>query len=245
MHRQEVVDWDASKGVLVARTETRLGDILVESTPLARMDNDRRLEVLCRAVRTEGLSLLNWTESVTEWQARVLSLRTWRPDDPWPDVSDAHLLATVTDWLGPYLDHTVRRREDFGKLNLGAILPGLLPWPLASRLDELAPASVKVPSGSSIRLQYFREGSDPVLAVRLQEIFGLLHTPTVNEGRTRVLLHLLSPGYRPVQVTQDLKSFWENTYPIVRKELRVRYPKHSWPEDPWTAEAVRGVKRKG
>jgi ATP-dependent helicase HrpB len=195
-------------------------------------------------VRTEGLKVLPWTEGTAEWQARVLSLRTWRPDEPWPDVSHEHLLATVAEWLGPYLDPAIRRREDFGKLNLNNILPGLLPWPLAGRLDELAPASIKVPSGSQIRLQYFAEGSDPVLAVRLQEMFGLLHTPTVNEGRTRVLLHLLSPGYRPVQVTQDLKSFWENTYQVVRKELRVRYPKHSWPEDPWTAEAVRGVKRK-
>jgi ATP-dependent helicase HrpB len=245
MDRHEVVDWDAAKGILVARTETRLGDILVESTPLARIDDDRRRAVLCRAMRTEGLKVLPWTEGVAEWQARVLSLRTWRPDEPWPDVSDQHLLGTVEEWLGPYLDPAVRRREDFGKLNLGSILPGLLPWPLAGRLDELAPATLKVPSGSQIRLQYFPEGSDPVLAVRLQEMFGLLHTPTVNEGRTRVLLHLLSPGYRPVQVTQDLKSFWENTYQVVRKELRVRYPKHAWPEDPWTAEAVRGVKRKG
>jgi len=245
MDRHEVVDWDATKGVLVARTETRLGDILVESTPLARVDDELRRAVLCRAVRTEGLKVLPRTEGTAEWQARVLSLRTWRPDEPWPDVSDEHLLATVETWLGPYLDPAVRRRDDFGKLNLGHILPGLLPWPLAGRLDELAPPAIKVPSGSHIRLQYFPEGGDPVLAVRLQEMFGLLHTPTVNEGRTRVLLHLLSPGYRPVQVTQDLKSFWENTYQVVRKELRVRYPKHAWPEDPWTAEAVRGVKRKG
>jgi ATP-dependent helicase HrpB len=237
------VDWDGGKGVLIARTETRLGDILVESIPLSQVDENLKRKVLCRVVKTEGLSLFNWTEGIAEWQARVLSLRHWRPDEQWPDLAAGTLLATVDDWLAPYLEG-VRRREDFGKLDLQALLSALLPWPLPARLDELAPPAIKVPSGSSIRLQYSPDGGDPVLAVRLQEVFGLLHTPTVNEGRTRVLLHLLSPGYRPVQVTQDLKSFWENTYQQVRKELRVRYQKHSWPEDPWTAEAVRGVKRK-
>jgi ATP-dependent helicase HrpB len=125
-----------------------------------------------------------------------------------------------------------------------AMLESQLPWALQSRLAELAPAKLKVPSGSMIRLQYFPDGSTPVLAVRLQEMFGLLDTPSVNEGRTQVLLHLLSPASRPVQVTQDLRSFWQNTYPQVRKELRIRYPRHFWPEDPWTAEAVRGVKRR-
>src|SRR5690606_29942607 len=136
------------------------------------------------------------------------------------------------------------KRSDLLRLDLNTILVSMLPWDLHPRFAELAPARLPVPSGSQIRLQYFPDGRPPVMEVRLQEVFGLLETPSVNEGRTRVLMHLLSPGYKPVQVTQDLRSFWSTTYAEVRKELRSRYPKHSWPEDPWTAQAVRGVKKK-
>jgi ATP-dependent helicase HrpB len=130
------------------------------------------------------------------------------------------------------------------KLDMPAILTSILPWELNSRLDALAPARLKVPSGSMIQLTYILDGSSPTMEVRLQEMFGLLETPTVNEGKIKVTLHLLSPGYKPVQVTQDLKSFWQTTYHEVRKTLRMRYPRHHWPEDPWTAEAVRGAKRR-
>lgn len=241
----DVLSWDSRLGVLLAQRELRIGNITVESKPLEKIPEEARIQVLCEAIRTEGESLLNFTENIEAWQARVLSLRKWRPDEDWPDESKENLLATADEWLAPYLSNTnIRKREDFKKLDLYNILQGLLPWPLPQRLDELAPATIQVPSGSAIKLQYFPDGSAPVLAVRLQEMFGLLDTPTVNEGRTKVLLHLLSPGYKPVQVTQDLRSFWQNTYPEVRKELRVRYQKHSWPEDPWTAEAVRGAKRR-
>ena len=152
----------------------------------------------------------------------MLSLRAWRPEEDWPDVSDRRLLETLEDWLGPWLGG-VSRREDLARLDLAGILAGLLPWPLPARLDELAPTRLTVPSGSSIRLSYRPDGSPPVLAVRIQEMFGLADTPRVNEGRTPVLLHLLSPAYRPVQVTQDLRSFWANTYPELRKEPRGRY----------------------
>jgi ATP-dependent helicase HrpB len=175
--------------------------------------------------------------------ARVLSLRSWRKEEEWPDVSDEHLLATLEDWLTPYLNN-VSKKSDFKRLELPSILTGLLPWNLQSRLDELAPARIEVPSDSMIAVQYYPDGRQPELAVRLQEVFGLLETPTVNAGKIKMVMHLLSPGYKPVQVTQDLKSFWGNAYTEVRKELRSRYPKHSWPEDPWTAKAVRGVKRK-
>jgi ATP-dependent helicase HrpB len=187
--------------------------------------------------------MLNWTEEVIQWQNRILSLAVWRPEEDLPKVDNAHLLETTETWLGPFLTN-VKKKEDFQKLDVMAMLKGLLSWEQANRLDVVAPDKIKVPSSSLIDLQYFPDGSDPVLAVRLQEMFGLLDTPTVNEGRTKVLLHLLSPGYKPVQVTQDLRSFWQNAYPIVRKELRVRYQKHHWPEDPWTAEAVRGAKKR-
>jgi ATP-dependent helicase HrpB len=223
--------------------ETRLGEITVASKALVRIPPETQARVLAEVLRKEGETMLSWTELLAQWQARVMSLRAWRPEEVWPDVSRNHLLITVSEWLSPFL-LSVRRREDFAKLDLMAILTETLPWPQRQALEALAPLTLPVPSGSRIGLQYQPDGGPPVLAVRLQEMFGLADTPVVNGGRTSVLLHLLSPGYRPVQITQDLRSFWNNTYPGVRKELRVRYPKHHWPEDPWTAEAMRGAKRR-
>ena len=172
-----------------------------------------------------------------------MSLRRWRNGESWPDVSEESLLMSASEWLAPYLQ-SVKKRQDFKRLELNNIVSGILPWELAGKLDRLAPVRLAVPSGSLIKLHYSINGEPPVMEVRLQEVFGLLETPTVNEGRNKVLMHLLSPGYKPVQVTQDLKSFWQTAYHEVRKEMRMRYPRHHWPEDPWTAEAVRGVKRK-
>jgi ATP-dependent helicase HrpB len=243
MEEKEVLSWDGSKGILIARKEKRIGEIVFQSSPIEKINPEEKIKVLCAAIKKEGKSLLPWTDQVEEWQARVLSLKQWRANENWPDVTTEFLISTVKDWLAPYLNE-VRRKEDFQKLELVTILQSTMPWDLQQKVDELAPQKIKVPSGSVLKLEYKKEGTDPVLSVRLQEMFGLLETPTINEGKTKVLLHLLSPGYKPVQVTQDLKSFWQNTYPEVRKELRIRYPKHHWPEDPWTAEAVRGVKKK-
>ena len=243
-YEKKVIAWDAQKGMLIARKELRVGEIIVQSSPLDKIPGEERINIICNVVKSEGLSLLPWSEEAEEWQARVLSLRKWRANEEWPDVSKEQLKETVEEWLAPHLQN-IKKRDDFLKLDLVSILSTILPWALQQKLDQLAPSKIQVPSGSMIKLSYSADGSAPVLAVRLQECFGLLDTPAVNEGRNKVLLHLLSPGYKPVQVTQDLKSFWQNTYPIVRKELRVRYQKHSWPEDPWTAEAVRGAKRRG
>ncbi|MCD0175938.1 ATP-dependent helicase HrpB, partial [Deinococcus sp. 14RED07] len=168
----------------------------------------------------------------------------WRPDETdWPDLSDAGLLDTLEDWLGPHLG-AARSREDLGRLNLLPAVQALLPWPLPARLDELAPTHLTVPTGTRVRLSY-RPGEAPILAVKLQELFGLADTPAVNGGRTPVLLHLLSPAGRPVQVTQDLRSFWNSSYFEVRKDLRGRYPKHPWPDDPWTHAPMKGTKKRG
>lgn len=234
----EHVVWDARKGVLLAQRELRIGELVLAKEPLSDLEPGKRREVLCQVLRSEGLALLSWTEELRQWQARVLSLRSWRPEEGWPDISDTHLLETLEDWLAPWLDR-VSRREDFAQLELESLLGSLLPWPLPARLEALAPSRLKVPSGSYIKLVYHPDGSPPVLAVKLQELFGLAETPTINEGRTPVLLHLLSPAGRPIQVTQDLKSFWNHTYPAVRKELRGRYSKHPWPEDPWNALPTR------
>jgi ATP-dependent helicase HrpB len=242
-YKKEVVNWDAQKGILIARIEKRIGEITVESSPLEKVSSEEREKILLEVIKKEGLNLFHWTEEILQWQARIMNLKAWRSQEEWPDVSPESLISFPEKWIGPYLEG-IRKREDFQKLDLTGILSGLLSWEMSQQLDLLAPSKIKVPSGFSIDLKYFADGSIPVLAVRLQEMFGLLDTPAINDGRTKVILHLLSPGYKPVQVTQDLKSFWKNTYPEVRKELRVRYQKHHWPEDPWTAEAVRGVKKK-
>lgn len=235
--------WDSDKGMVVANSEKRIGNVVLSSRPLTKFDEQEKLSILCQAVQQEGLKLLGWSDVHDEWQARVMSLRHWRPDENWPDVREKALLNTCTTWLSPFL-LTVTKRSDFLRLNLSEILTTILPWDLQTRLDSLVPTRLEVPSGSAIKIQYSLNGEAPVVAVRLQEVFGLQETPTVNEGRNKVVMHLLSPGFKPVQVTQDLKSFWHSAYHEVRKELRTRYPKHHWPEDPWTAEAVRGVKRR-
>jgi len=238
---REFLAWDGRQGVLLAQRERHVGEVVLSSQPLREIPIQKRTEVLCRVVRSEGLGLLAWSEGLRQWQARVLSLRCWRPEEGWPDLSDAYLLQTLEDWLAPWLED-VWRREDFARLELASLLQSQLPWPLQARLEELAPTHLRVPSGSRIRLRYAPDGSPPVLAVKLQELFGLAKTPCVNQGRTPVLLHLLSPAQRPIQVTQDLESFWNHTYPELRKELRGRYPKHPWPDDPWKAEPTRKTK---
>lgn len=240
----ETVKWDAVRGMVVATLEKKIGSTVLAARPLAPIPEAKRIQVLLNALREEGLQLVGWDDAHTEWQNRVLSIRAWRPDEGWPEVTTENLLATADSWLTPYLN-TITKRSELQKLDLLNILTGLLPWELQPKLDKLAPVRLSVPSGSHIKLTYFADGRAPVMEVRLQEMFGLLETPVINEGRTKILLHLLSPGYKPVQVTQDLKSFWQTTYHEVRKALRMRYPRHHWPEDPWTAEAVRGVKRKG
>ena len=239
----EVVGWNSEKGMITATLEKRIGNVVLTSKPVIKLPQDVKIDILCDAVRDEGLNLLNWKDTCMEWQARVLSLGQWRKDEDWPDVSDENLINTTRTWLAPYLSD-VNKRQDFQRLELSNILIGMLPWNLGKELDKLAPIRLRVPSGSMIKLKYFPTGAPPVMEVRLQEVFGLLETPAVNEGRNKVLLHLLSPGFKPVQVTQDLKSFWQTTYHEVRKELRIRYPRHHWPEDPWTADAVRGPKRR-
>lgn len=240
---QESVTWDAELGKITAQLESRIGNVVIATKPVQKIPDNLRIKILCEAIREEGLKLLNWTETNTQWQARVLSLRAWRKDEPWPDVSEAVLLQTAEQWLAPFLG-SASKRSDLQRLEVPPMLDSILLWEQQHVLNKLAPTELRVPSGSHITVHYFQDGASPVMEVRLQEMFGLPETPVINGGQTKILLHLLSPGYKPVQVTQDLKSFWHTTYHEVRKELRMRYPKHHWPEDPWTAEAVRGVKKR-
>ena len=239
----ETVIWDARNGMLQATTERIYGALTLETRALNSIPDALRVGALCDAVRLEGLEILQPSDAAQQWLARVESLRVWRTDLELPNSSDAALLDTLETWLAPLLTG-VRKREDFARIDLLNALSARLSYAQSQQLETLAPAKIAVPSGSSIRLEYAADGSAPVLAVRLQEVFGWLETPKVNAGRTPVLMHLLSPAYRPVQVTQDLRSFWAGAYVAVRRELKIRYPKHSWPENPLTATAMHGVKKR-
>jgi ATP-dependent helicase HrpB len=240
---QEIITWDTRKGGLIASKDLRLGSIVLKSIPLPAPDQTQLVSAISEALKKEGEQLLDFNESVTQWQNRVLSLRKWRPQNHWPDVSIANLLMTNAAWLSPYLNG-IKKPEELKKIDLKNALHHHLSCEKQKALELLAPEKVEVPSGSKIKLQYYPNGAPPVLAVRLQEVFGLADTPTINEGQTPVIMHLLSPGFKPVQVTSDLKSFWNDAYYEVKKDLKRRYPKHEWPEDPWKAIAVSGVIRR-
>ena len=237
------LDWDEREGVLRAERQRKVGELVLSREPLTGLDEASRTQALVNLVRRKGLELLPWTPELRQWQARVALLRqldvSSQGQSEWPDVSDAALLAGLEDWLGPYLGR-VSRLSHFANLDLSSIVHNLLKWPLPQRLDELAPQHIKVPSGSSVRLDYSE--LPPILAVRLQELFGLADTPRIAGGRQVVKLHLLSPARRPVQVTQDLANFWRSTYAEVKKDLKGRYPKHYWPDDPLVAEATARAK---
>uniref|UniRef100_A4XYS1 ATP-dependent helicase HrpB n=2 Tax=Ectopseudomonas TaxID=3236654 RepID=A4XYS1_ECTM1 len=239
----EVLDWDEREGVLRAERQRKVGELVLERQALAALDEDTRSRALVGLVRRKGLELLPWTPELRQWQARVALLRELdlqqHGQSEWPDLSDAALLASLEQWLAPFLGK-VNRLSHFANLDLPAILQTLLPWPLPQRLDELAPRTLSVPSGSRIAIDYTE--NPPVLAVRLQELFGLAATPRIAGGRLGLKLHLLSPARRPVQVTQDLASFWANTYLEVKKDLKGRYPKHYWPDDPLIAEPTARAK---
>ncbi len=239
--RQETVTWEPRQEAVRACRQERLGALVLAETALAHPDREQIRAALLAGIGELGLACLPWDKPARELQARIASLRAWQPETTWPDVSDQALLATLAEWLGPYLDG-ISRREQLRSLDLAAILRDRLPWPLPQRLDDDAPTHLAVPSGSRIRLQYQPDGGPPVLAVRLQELFGLADTPTVCGGRIEVVLHLLSPAQRPIQVTRDLRGFWDHTYPEVKKELAGRYPKHHWPDDPWSAQATARAK---
>lgn len=237
------LDWDEREGVLRAERQRKVGELVLSREPLTGLDEAARTQALVNLVRRKGLELLPWTPELRQWQARVALLRQLdllaQGQSEWPDVSDGALLAGLEDWLGPYLGR-VSRLSHFANLDLSSIVHNLLKWPLPQRLDELAPHHIKVPSGSSVRLDYSEQ--PPILAVRLQELFGLADTPRIAGGRQVVKLHLLSPARRPVQVTQDLANFWRSTYAEVKKDLKGRYPKHYWPDDPLVAEATARIK---
>ncbi|WP_213875424.1 ATP-dependent helicase HrpB [Pseudomonas sp. dw_358] len=240
------LEWDEREGVLRAERQRKVGELILAREPLTGLDANARSQALVNLVRRKGLELLPWTPALRQWQARIALLRGLdlqrQAHSVWPDLADTALLASLEDWLQPYLNN-VSRLSHFAGLDLSSILHNALPWPLPQQLEEQAPGHISVPSGSSIKLDYSE--TPPVLAVRLQELFGLADTPRIAGGRQVLKLHLLSPARRPVQVTQDLANFWRSTYLEVKKDLKGRYPKHYWPDDPLVAEATARVKPRG
>ncbi|MBB3189029.1 ATP-dependent helicase HrpB [Halomonas cerina] len=235
---REHLEWSDAAGRLVGERRRGLGAVVLERRPLHDLPPEAVCRALLAALRRRGLPL---DEEVRQLQGRVALLRQ-ELGKPWPDWSDAALLETLDDWLGPYLVG-LTRLDQVEALPLSRILLDRLEWSQRVRLDELAPTHLEVPSGSCVRLDY--RGETPVLAVKLQEVFGWREAPRLVEGRVAPLLHLLSPARRPLQVTADLTSFWANGYPEVRKDMRGRYPKHPWPEDPLTAPATARTRRRG
>ncbi|MDN3204460.1 ATP-dependent helicase HrpB [Algoriphagus sediminis] len=240
---KEVIKWDRKDGGLIAETEIRIGAIILGKRPIKDIDQKQIKKVILEALPSEGKFILNWDESSIQLLNRTQSLKLWNPDETWPDWSQEALLNDPSIWLESYLNE-VKNENDLFDLNLEEILFHTLDYPLQKKLSELAPSHLEVPSSSRIMLRYHADGSSPLLSVRLQEIFGMTETPSVNNGKEKILVELLSPGFKPVQLTKDLESFWASGYFEVRKELKRRYPKHEWPEDPLNATAVRGVKRK-
>jgi ATP-dependent helicase HrpB len=245
LERADEVAWSSREQAVIARRIVRLGALVLDENPLLDVPTELARTAMLAGMRELGIGALPWTPETRDLQARVefarrIDLQASGGTSDWPAVNDASLLAVVDEWLAPWLDG-VTRREHLSRLPLLEALKGRIGWERLRRLDELAPSHLEVPSGSRIRIDY-RDENAPVVAVRLQELFGLQQSPKLAGGRAHVTFKLLSPAARPVQVTRDLESFWRSGYAEVRKDLRGRYPKHYWPENPHEAQATRSVR---
>ncbi|MBJ7414063.1 MAG: ATP-dependent helicase HrpB, partial [Niveispirillum sp.] len=236
----EVV-WDGREQIVQARRRRRLFELSLKDEPLTNPPADLVLPAMLEGVRSMGLACLPWSKELEGWRRRVAFLHRASPDR-WPDLSDEGLLASLEDWLAPYLSG-ITRRSHLDRVDLHSALTGILDWNQRQTMDAEIPTHLTVPTGNRIPIDY--SGEEPVLAVRLQELFGLAETPRLGGGRIPVLLHLLSPAHRPVQVTRDLAGFWSGSYKDVKKELAGRYPRHYWPDDPLIAEPTARAKRRG
>ncbi|HST57886.1 MAG TPA: ATP-dependent helicase HrpB, partial [Longimicrobium sp.] len=235
---EETVAWDAEARAVRARRRERLGALVLHEAPLADADPDRVSAALLGAIADAGIDALPWSKGAMQLRERILLMH--RHDPTWPDVSDAALRDGLAEWLGPYV-YGLSRWDEVQRLDLTDILLNLLGWERRTALDDLVPSHLEVPSGSRIPIDY-ADPDAPVLAARLQELFGMTETPRVGGGRVPLVIHLLSPAHRPVQVTRDLASFWRSGYFEVKKDLKGRYPKHYWPDDPLQAQATSRVR---
>lgn len=240
IEKESIVYWDRGVQAVRARSRERLGAIILKDIPLAHPDPEECLSAMLEGIAEQGLNLLPWTKTARQLQERLMFMHRNAPG--WPDLSDAGLLATLRDWLGPHL-YGMKNQHDLKELNLANLLEGMLSWDQRRELEECVPSHITVPSGSKIPVDY-SDPTSPVLAVRLQEIFGWEDTPRIAGGKIPITLHLLSPARRPVQITRDLGSFWRTTYFEIKKDLKGRYPKHYWPDDPTNAIATNRTRPK-
>jgi ATP-dependent helicase HrpB len=240
--RTEAVEWSSRDRAVIARKVVRMDALVLEEQPLPQIPAEAARSAMLTGVRELGVGTLNWTRDARDLQARMEFVRRNDESGKWPAVDDASLATSIEEWLAPWLDG-VTRKDHLSRISLVEALRALLPWEQQRKLDDLAPTHLEVPTGSRIRIDYLDE-SAPVVSVRLQEVFGLEKSPLIGGGRIPITFKLLSPAQRPVQVTRDLAGFWRGSYADVRKDMRGRYPKHYWPENPLEAEPTRGVRRK-
>lgn len=241
LQQSDTIEWDEAQGTLKALRRTRIGQLTLKVQPLARLSEDELHQAMLNGIRDKGLSVLNWTPEAEQFRLRLQCAANWLPEYDWPAVDEDSLLATLETWLLPHMSgvHSLRALK---AVNVGQALRGLLDWSMLQRLDSELPAHYTVPTGSRIAIRY-HEDNPPVLAVRMQEMFGEANTPTIAGGRVPLVLELLSPAQRPLQVTSDLSAFWKGSYREVQKEMKGRYPKHVWPDDPANTAPTRRTKK--
>ncbi|QMN55387.1 ATP-dependent helicase HrpB [Citrobacter freundii] len=241
MQQSDTIEWDETQGTLKAWRRSRIGQLTVKVQPLAKPSEEELHQAMLNGIRDKGLSVLNWTPEAEQFRLRLQYAANWLPEYDWPAVDEESLLATLESWLLPHMSgvHSLRALK---ALNVAQALRGLLDWSMLQRLDSELPAHYTVPTGSRIAIRY-HEDNPPVLAVRMQEMFGEAKTPTIAQGRVPLVLELLSPAQRPLQVTSDLSAFWQGSYREVQKEMKGRYPKHIWPDDPANTAPTRRTKK--
>ena len=241
LQQSDTIEWDEAQGTLKALRRLRIGQLTVKVQPLAKPSEEELHQAMLNGIRDKGLSVLNWTPEAEQFRLRLQCAATWLPEYDWPAVDEDSLLATLETWLLPHMSgvHSLRALK---ALNVGQALRGLLDWSMLQRLDSELPAHYTVPTGSRIAIRY-HEDNPPALAVRMQEMFGEAKTPTIAQGRVPLVLELLSPAQRPLQVTSDLSAFWQGSYREVQKEMKGRYPKHVWPDDPANTAPTRRTKK--
>lgn len=241
LQQSDTIEWDEAQGTLKALRRSRIGQLTVKVQSLAKPSEEELHQAMLNGIRDKGLSVLNWTPEAEQFRLRLQCAANWLPEYDWPAVDEDSLLNTLELWLLPHMSgvHSLRALK---ALNVGQALRGLLDWSMLQRLDSELPAHYTVPTGSRIAIRY-HEDNPPVLAVRMQEMFGEANTPTIAQGRVPLVLELLSPAQRPLQVTSDLSAFWQGSYREVQKEMKGRYPKHVWPDDPANTAPTRRTKK--
>lgn len=241
LQQSDTIEWDETQGTLKALRRSRIGQLTVKVQPLAKPSEEELHQAMLNGIRDKGLSVLNWTPEAEQFRLRLQCAANWLPEYDWPAVDEDSLLVSLETWLLPHMSgvHSLRALK---ALNVGQALRGLLDWSMLQRLDSELPAHYTVPTGSRIAIRY-HEDNPPVLAVRMQEMFGEAKTPTIAQGRVPLVLELLSPAQRPLQVTSDLSAFWQGSYREVQKEMKGRYPKHVWPDDPANTAPTRRTKK--